>query len=107
MTKSDIPVCNLRVAVNSRVRDEAGNWSNGSTQYQDVIVWREQAHNVAATLRKGQRVMVTGIAKQRSYTDSNGVPRNVTEVHASEIGLSLRFHVAAGVEKASEALATA
>ena len=105
-TKSGIDVCNMRVAVNTRIEGENG-WENGDTQYMDVVVWRSQAVNVAATLKKGQRVMVKGITKQRTYTTKDGGTRYVTEVHAAEVGLSLRYHVAAGIEKASEALAPA
>ena len=104
--RDGIPVCNMRVAVTSRVRAGNGEFVD-STEFMNVVAWRGMAENAAATLHKGSRVIVGGQVKNRSYEDAEGNTRYITEVHADTLGLSLRWHVAAGVEKASEALADA
>lgn len=104
--RDGIPVCNFRVAVTSRVRAGNGEFVD-STEYMNVVAWRGLAENAAASLHKGTRVIVNGQVKNRSYEDKDGNMRYITEVHADSLGVSLRWHVAAGIEKASEALATA
>ena len=105
-TRDGIPVANFRVAVTSRVRAGNGEFMD-STEYMNVVAWRGLAENAAASLHKGTRVIVSGQVKNRSYEDAEGNTRYTTEVHADSIGVSLRWHVVAGVEKASEALASA
>ena len=104
--RDGIPVCNMRVAVTSRVRAGNGEFVD-STEFMNVVTWRGLAENSAASLRKGTRVIVSGQVKNRSYDDAEGNTKYITEVHAESIGVSLRWHVVAGVEKASEALADA
>ena len=105
-TSDGTPVANLRVAVTSRTRLGNGEFKE-TTQYQSVVLWGSMATNANATLSKGSRVVVSGDLKNRKYDDSEGVTHYVTEVHASMIGVSLRWHVAAGIEKANQALASA
>lgn len=100
-----LPVCNFRVAVTSRRRN--GTDFVDSTEYMNVVAWRGMAENAAATLRKGTRVVVSGQVKARMYQDKDGNTREIREVHANTLGVSLRWHVVAGIEKASEALADA
>jgi single-strand DNA-binding protein len=52
--------------------------------------WRQSAENVAESLRKGTRVIVSGRLKQRSYETREGEKRTVFEVEADEVGPSLR-----------------
>ena len=53
-------------------------------------VWRQQAENVAESLQRGARVVVTGRLKQRSYETKEGEKRTVFEVEADDVGPSLR-----------------
>ena len=57
-------------------------------------LWRQPAENVAETLTKGSRVIVTGRLKQRSYETREGEKRTVVEVDVEEIGPSLRYATA-------------
>ena len=99
-TQSGIAVANLRVAVTQRVQQDGG-WRDGDTSFFKVNVWRGQAENLADSLGKGDRVMVTGRLHQRSWETPDGDKRSVTELEADEVGASLKF-ATAKVERASE-----
>ncbi|MHB8220703.1 MAG: single-stranded DNA-binding protein [Acidimicrobiales bacterium] len=84
----------LGVAVNRRWQDrETREWEE-STSFFDVVCWRELAENVALTLAKGMRVMVTGRLEQRTWETDEGERRSKVEIVAEEIGPSLRFATA-------------
>ena len=79
------------IAVNRR-------WQNRQTQdweeqvsYFNVVCWREMAENVAESLTKGMRIVVTGRLEQRSWETKEGDKRSVIEISADEIGPSLRW----------------
>jgi single-strand DNA-binding protein len=57
-------------------------------------VWRGQAEHLADSLSKGDRVMVTGRLRQRSWETPEGDKRSVTEVEADEVGASLKWATA-------------
>ena len=76
-------------------------WQNRQTQeweeqvsFFNVVAWREQAENVAESIAKGSRVVVTGRLEQRSWETENGEKRSVVEVNADDIGPSLRWATA-------------
>ncbi|HEY8590215.1 MAG TPA: single-stranded DNA-binding protein [Naasia sp.] len=98
-TPSGAAVCSFNIACNSRRKNDRGEWEDGDATFIRGQVWRQMAENVAESLRKGQRVMVTGELRQRSYETREGEKRTVYEVDATEIGASLKFAVAR-VEKA-------
>jgi single-strand DNA-binding protein len=64
-------------------------------------VWRGQAENLAESLGKGDRVMVTGRLRQRSWETPEGDKRSVTELEADEVGASLKW-ATAKVERSSQ-----
>ena len=99
-TNNGIAVANLRVAVTQRVQQD-GQWRDGDTSFFKVNVWRGQAENLAESLGKGDRVMVTGRLRQRSWETSEGDKRSVTELEADEVGASLKW-ATAKVERASQ-----
>ena len=86
-TNNGIAVTNLRVAVTQRVQQD-GQWRDGDTCFFKVNVWRGQAENLADSLAKGDRVMVTGRLRQRSWETPEGDKRSVTEIEADEVGAS-------------------
>jgi single-strand DNA-binding protein len=100
-TNTGTPVANLRVAVTSRVQDRDGTWRDGETSFHTVNVWRDQAHNLTDSLAKGDRVMVTGRLRQRSWETPEGDKRSVTEIEADEVGASLNW-ATAKVERSSQ-----
>lgn len=88
-------VANFRVASTPRVFDrDAGEWSDGETLFLTCTLWRQFAENVAESLQRGQRVIVHGRLKQRSYENNEGERRTVYEIDADEVGPSLRFMTA-------------
>ena len=60
-----------------------------------------QAENLADSLAKGDRVMVTGRLRQRSWETPEGEKRSVTELEADEVGASLKW-ATAKVERSSQ-----
>jgi single-strand DNA-binding protein len=99
-TNTGIAVANLRVAVTSRIQDKDGTWRDGETSFHKVNVWRDQAQNLTDSLGKGDRVMVTGRLRQRSWETPEGEKRSVTEIEADEVGASLKW-ATAKVERTS------
>ncbi len=88
-------VANFRVASTPRRYDaQAGQYVDGEAVFLTCNVWLLAAENVAETLHKGDRVIVTGRLRQRSYDDKNGERRTVMEVEVDEVGPSLRFATA-------------
>jgi single-strand DNA-binding protein len=90
-TSSGQPVAQFRVASTPRVRDQATNeWKDGESLFLTCSVWRQAAENVAESLQRGMRVIVSGRLKQRSYDTKEGERRTVYEVEVEEVGPSLR-----------------
>jgi single stranded DNA-binding protein len=85
-------VANFTVASTPRTFDRQSNeWKDGETLFLRCSLWREAAENVAESLTKGTRVIVTGRLKSRSYETKEGEKRTVIELEAEEIGPSLRY----------------
>ena len=90
-TSSGVAVANFRVASTPRIYDkQAGEWRDGDSLFLSCSVWRQYAENVAESLTKGTRVIVTGRLKQRSYETQSGERRTVMEIEVDEVGPSLR-----------------
>jgi single-strand DNA-binding protein len=99
-TNTGIAVTNLRVAVTQRVQQD-GQWRDGDTQLLQGQCVAGQAENLADSLTKGDRVMVTGRLRQRSWETPEGDKRSVTELEADEVGASLKW-ATAKVERSSQ-----
>jgi len=91
-TPSGSAVANFTIASTPRTFDRQSNeWKDGETLFLRAGVWREAAENVAESLTKGMRVIVTGRLKSRSYETKEGEKRTVIELEVDEIGPSLRY----------------
>jgi len=100
-TPSGAAVANFTVASTPRIYDrQSGEWKDGEALFLRCNIWREAAENVAESLTRGSRVIVTGRLKQRSFETREGEKRTVMEVEVDEIGPSLRY-ATAKVNKAS------
>jgi len=100
-TPSGAAVAKFRVASTPRTFDRQTNeWKDGEALFLRCNIWREAAENVAESLTRGSRVIVTGRLKQRSFETREGEKRTVFEVEVDEIGPSLRY-ATAKVNKAS------
>jgi single-strand DNA-binding protein len=90
-TPSGAAVANFTVASTPRIFDRASNdWKDGDALFLRCSVWRQAAENVAESLTRGARVIVSGRLKQRSYETKEGEKRTVVELEVDEIGPSLR-----------------
>jgi single-strand DNA-binding protein len=100
-TPSGAAVANFTVASTPRIYDrQSSEWKDGEALFLRCNIWREAAENVAESLTRGSRVIVTGRLKQRSFETREGEKRTVFEVEVDEIGPSLRY-ATAKVNKAS------
>lgn len=93
-TPSGQTVATFGLAVNRR-------WQNRQTQeweeqvsFFDVKCWSQMAENVAESVPRGTRVIVTGRLEQRSWETDNGEKRSKVEIVADEIAPSLRWATA-------------
>jgi len=90
-TPSGAAVAKFRVASTPRYLDRQTNeWKDGESLFLQCQIWRQAAENVAESLTKGMRVILSGRLKQRSYETQEGEKRTVFEVEVDEVGPSLR-----------------
>lgn len=91
-TPSGAAVANFTVASTPRQFDRQSNeWRDGETLFMRCSVWRDAAENVAESLTRGARVIVSGRLKSRSYETKEGEKRTVMELEVDEVGPSLRY----------------
>jgi single-strand DNA-binding protein len=84
-------VAKFRVASTPRYMDRTTNeWKDGDSLFLSCNIWRQAAENVAESLQRGMRVIVSGRLRQRSYETKEGEKRTVYEVEVDEVGPSLR-----------------
>ena len=94
-TPSGAAVANFTVASTPRQFDRQSNeWKDGETLFMRCSVWRDAAENVAESLARGTRVIVSGRLKSRSYETKEGEKRTVVEMEVDEVGPSLRYATA-------------
>jgi len=82
-------VASFGLAVNRRYQVN-GEWQEEASFF-NIVAWADLGENAAASLHKGNRIIVTGRLQQRSYETRDGDKRNVVEVIADELGPSLRW----------------
>jgi len=87
-------VTNFRLAVNQRIREADGTWRDGEASFFRVNAWRDQAENVAESLSKGNRAVVLGRLRTRSWETPEGDKRTSTEIDADEVAPSLKWATA-------------
>jgi single-strand DNA-binding protein len=94
-TQSGAAVANFTVASTPRTFDrQTGEWKDGEALFLRCNIWRQSAENVAESLTRGARVIVSGRLKQRSFETREGEKRTVVELEVDEIGPSLRYATA-------------
>ena len=90
-TPTGVAVANFRIASTPRTFDrQANEWKDGDSLFLTCNVWRQAAENVAESLQRGMRVIVSGRLHQRSYETREGEKRTVFEVEVDDVGPSLR-----------------
>ncbi|MCX4094557.1 single-stranded DNA-binding protein [Nocardia sp. alder85J] len=94
-TPGGLAVANFTVAQTPRVFDRATNsWRDGEALFMRCNIWREAAENVAESLVRGARVIVTGKLVSRTWETREGEKRTTVELQVVEMGPSLRFATA-------------
>ncbi|MEX2532623.1 MAG: single-stranded DNA-binding protein [Nitriliruptoraceae bacterium] len=89
-TQGGVPVTTFRIASNRRYNDRSGAQQEETT-FMNVNCWRDLAENAAESLSKGDRVLVIGRVRVRSYENREGQTVWTTEIEADEIAPSLRW----------------
>ena len=93
-TPSGMAVATFGLAVNRRWQNRQTNEWEEAVSFFDVTAWQQLAENVAESVQKGTRVLVTGRLDQRSWETQDGEKRSKIEIVADEIGPSLRYATA-------------
>lgn len=89
---SGTPIAGFSVAVNYRRFNRSTNdWEEEEATFYEVTAFDTLAENVAETVSKGMRVVVTGRQRLRPWTGRDGQERQSLEVIADEVGPSLRW----------------
>jgi single-strand DNA-binding protein len=83
-TPSGTAVCSLRLAVNTRRKDQTGQWTE-KPNYFDVTVWGQQGENCAQYLQKGRPVGVDGRLEWREWDAQDGQKRQAVEIIADSV----------------------
>ena len=83
-TPSGTAVCSLRLAVNTRRKDESGQWTD-KPNYFDITVWGQQGENCAQYLAKGRPVGIDGRLEWREWEAQDGSKRQAVEVVADNV----------------------
>jgi single-strand DNA-binding protein len=106
-TASGAAVANFTIASTPRTFNRnSGEWEDGRPLFLRCGLWRQPAENVAESLTKGSRVIVTGRLRQRSFETKEGEKRTVVELEVDEVGPSLRYATAT-VAKAARSVGQA
>jgi single-strand DNA-binding protein len=92
-TPQGTAVASFRLAVTPRVND-GGTWKDGDTSFFRINAWRDLAEHVTDSLSKGDRALVLGRLKSRSWETPEGERRSTVEVEAEEVGPSLKWATA-------------
>lgn len=93
-TNSGQAVATFGLAVNRRWQNRQTQEWEESVSFFDITCWSQLAENVAESVQKGTRVVVTGRLDQRSWETQDGEKRSKVEVIADEVGPSLRWATA-------------
>ncbi len=103
-TQGGVAVVSVRVGSTPRTLNRSTNeWVDGETVWVRCTAWREAAENIAQSLTKGTRVVVTGRLKAPSaYQTAQGEARASLELEIDEIGPSLRYATASITRRARE-----
>lgn len=101
-TKTGSSVLKVGVAVNRRWKNKQDEWEE-EVSFFDVNAWGELADNVAASLSKGSKVIITGRLEQQSWENKEGQKQSKVVLVADDIGVSLRKARIDGITKTGQA----
>ncbi|MGH8879522.1 MAG: single-stranded DNA-binding protein [Stackebrandtia sp.] len=94
-TQNGVAVVKFSVAQTPRRYDKTTeSYTDGDTLFMRCTAWRQAAENIAESLSKGTRVVVTGRLQQNSWETSDGNTRTSIDLEVDEVGPSLRWATA-------------
>lgn len=93
-TVGEQDVVKFRMASNTRRRTDDGNWEPGDSLFVNVDCWGRLVTGVAASLKKGDAVIVVGNVHTSEYDDREGVRRSSLELRATAVGPDLARYIA-------------
>jgi single-strand DNA-binding protein len=85
-------VATVAIAVNHRIR-HGEDWVDGEPTFYEITLWEKTAENAAESLRKGDRILVTGQVHTEAWTDTDGAKRTKQVITDAELGASVRFTI--------------
>ena len=91
---SGTAVGEVGIAFNERVKGDDGTWEDGPASFFDITIWGEMAENVANSIPKGTRVVVTGRLKMDSWENPEGEKRTKVKIVADSISPDLKWATA-------------
>lgn len=87
---SGTSMARFRVISNDRKKNQFGEWEDHDTSGWNVVAWDRLADNIDGSLHRGEQVIIQGIIKEISWTDSStGSTRYSFEIKAQHIGKDL------------------
>jgi len=89
-TNEGIAITEMGLAVNKRWTDKSGKESE-TVDFFNITTWNNLAENCAATLKKGNRILVSGHLNLRSWENKEGKKYNITSITADVVAASLEF----------------
>ena len=87
-TQSGKAVATFTVAATNTYFDSTTNETKEQTAFINCVAWGKTGEAVGSC-KKGERLLVNGRIQTRSYEDSNGQKKYVTEVVANFVGRKL------------------
>lgn len=85
-------LCKFTVASTPRQYDtKSGEWKDGNPLFLQCTAWRELGENIAESLSKGTRVVVTGKLRMSQWETTEGEKRIGYGLDVEDIGASMRF----------------
>ena len=90
-TTGGAAVCSFGIAYTPRRRNANGDWEDGETSFFNCSARRDLGENIAASISKGNRVVVTGSVRARDWEDRDGNKRTSIEIDVDDCAPSLRW----------------
>jgi single-strand DNA-binding protein len=87
-TKSGLPMATFRVGTTPRIRRD-NEWTDGPTTWVSVTCFRALADNVAASLHKGDPVIVSGRFRTQAWVDAGNESHERLVLEAAQVGHDL------------------
>lgn len=100
-TSSGKAVASVRIVIGHR-KKSGDQWVDAGATFLDVQAWDKLAENLAESVRKGDRIIVTGRLATEEWEGKDGEKRTTQRISADDIGLSVRWTTATAKQAARQ-----